>query len=60
VQQWNFPDRVNTSTGGIVNSYLTHEVDLPPEAVHLLFSANRWEKRWAVGGAGVATRWPSV
>ncbi|KAK7789177.1 hypothetical protein R5R35_006797 [Gryllus longicercus] len=37
-----FPDR-STSTGQIINSYLTRKMDLPDKTVHLLFSANRWE-----------------
>jgi len=37
-----FPDRT-TAIGKIINSYLTKEIELSDEAVHLLFSANRWE-----------------
>lgn len=37
-----FPDRT-TITGKIINSYLTNGVDLDDRAIHLLFSANRWE-----------------
>ncbi|KAJ8680861.1 hypothetical protein QAD02_016648 [Eretmocerus hayati] len=37
-----FPDRT-TAIGGIINDYLAKKVELPSEAVHLLFSANRWE-----------------
>ncbi|KAJ2726584.1 Thymidylate kinase [Coemansia sp. Benny D115] len=37
-----FPDRT-TAIGQMINSYLTQECDLSDEAIHLLFSANRWE-----------------
>ncbi|KAI8581466.1 hypothetical protein K450DRAFT_231446 [Umbelopsis ramanniana AG] len=37
-----FPDRT-TSTGQMINSYLTNATELNDQAVHLLFSANRWE-----------------
>ncbi|KAG2186855.1 hypothetical protein INT44_003082 [Umbelopsis vinacea] len=37
-----FPDRT-TSTGKMINSYLTNATELNDQAVHLLFSANRWE-----------------
>lgn len=50
---WRFPDRTNL-TGKIINSYLESKVDMPDEAIHLLFAANRWECRWGGGGrAGV-------
>ena len=39
----NFPDR-STSLGGVISSYLKGISELKDEAVHLLFSANRWEK----------------
>ncbi|KAG2171590.1 hypothetical protein INT43_008316 [Umbelopsis isabellina] len=32
-----------TSTGQMINSYLTNAAELNDQAVHLLFSANRWE-----------------
>ena len=32
-----------TATGKVINSYLTGEIELEDHAVHLLFSANRWE-----------------
>ncbi|XP_046659045.1 thymidylate kinase [Homalodisca vitripennis] len=38
----NFPDR-STAIGQIINGYLTKKEDLSDEAMHLLFSANRWE-----------------
>lgn len=38
-----FPDR-STNIGGIINEYLTNKsFSLPDQAIHLLFSANRWE-----------------
>jgi dTMP kinase len=40
---WNFPDRT-TAIGKMINSYLTSKSDIDDAAVHLLFSANRWEK----------------
>jgi hypothetical protein len=44
-QLWNFPDRKDTCTGGVINDYLAGSKDLNDQAVHLLFSANRHEKR---------------
>jgi dTMP kinase len=44
VEYWKFPDRT-TPLGGIINAYLSGSADLPDEAIHLLFSANRWEVR---------------
>lgn len=41
---WRFPDRT-TSIGTMINSYLTSKSDIDDAAVHLLFSANRWEKK---------------
>ncbi|XP_034238457.1 thymidylate kinase isoform X2 [Thrips palmi] len=38
----NFPDRT-TAVGKIINDYLKKNIELPDHAVHLLFSANRWE-----------------
>jgi dTMP kinase len=46
-QLWNFPDRSNTITGSIINDYLAGSKDMNDRAVHLLFSANRHEKRYA-------------
>ncbi|XP_045608584.1 thymidylate kinase [Procambarus clarkii] len=37
-----FPDRT-THIGGIINSYLKCDQELDDHAIHLLFSANRWE-----------------
>lgn len=39
----NFPDR-STTTGKLIDEYLKNkECKLPDEAIHLLFTANRWE-----------------
>lgn len=37
-----FPDRTS-AIGQLINSYLSSTSDLSDEAIHLLFSANRWE-----------------
>ncbi|XP_047529655.1 thymidylate kinase [Vanessa atalanta] len=39
----NFPDR-STEIGKVINSYLKSKKELSDETIHLLFSANRWEK----------------
>lgn len=44
VQSWRFPDR-NTEIGQMISSYLANKSHLDDRAIHLLFSANRWEKR---------------
>ncbi|KAL3644025.1 dTMP kinase [Castilleja foliolosa] len=44
VELWRFPDR-NTGVGQMISSYLVNQTNLDDRAVHLLFSANRWEKR---------------
>lgn len=41
---WRFPDRT-TAVGKMINSYLTSQSEIDDAAVHLLFSANRWEKK---------------
>ncbi|XP_015901678.1 thymidylate kinase isoform X2 [Ziziphus jujuba] len=41
---WRFPDR-STSVGQMISSYLSNQSQLDDHTVHLLFSANRWEKR---------------
>ncbi|EMD38984.1 hypothetical protein CERSUDRAFT_112696 [Gelatoporia subvermispora B] len=38
----NFPDRT-TTIGKMIDSYLRSESELDDRAIHLLFSANRWE-----------------
>lgn len=37
-----FPDRT-TAVGQLINDYLMKNIDLTDNAIHLLFSANRWE-----------------
>jgi len=37
-----FPDRT-TQVGGLINAYLQSSVQTDDRAIHLLFSANRWE-----------------
>lgn len=37
-----FADR-KTPVGAVLNGFLSKEINIPPEAAHLLFSANRWE-----------------
>ncbi|PAV19943.1 thymidylate kinase [Pyrrhoderma noxium] len=37
-----FPDRT-TPTGKVIDGYLTKKYDMDVRAIHLLFSANRWE-----------------
>ena len=44
---WRYPDRT-TSMGQMINSYLQSSLDMDDGAIHLLFSANRWEKRAAM------------
>lgn len=41
---WRFPDR-ETSVGKMISAYLANESQLDDRTIHLLFSANRWEKR---------------
>ncbi|KAH9125386.1 hypothetical protein AeMF1_003989 [Aphanomyces euteiches] len=38
----NFPDRT-TSIGSTINAYLSNACEMNDQAIHLLFSANRWE-----------------
>jgi dTMP kinase len=42
-----FPAR-HTPLGSLIDLYLRRKVDMPDRAVHLLFSANRWEMASAV------------
>nr|KAJ0224135.1 hypothetical protein LSAT_V11C200084490 [Lactuca sativa] len=44
VESWRFPDR-DTAVGKMISSYLTNQSQLDDHTIHLLFSANRWEKR---------------
>ncbi|XP_031253495.1 thymidylate kinase-like isoform X1 [Pistacia vera] len=41
---WRFPDRT-TSVGQMISAYLLNQSQLDDHTIHLLFSANRWEKR---------------
>lgn len=45
VEAWRFPDR-STCVGQMISAYLANESQLDDRTVHLLFSANRWEKRF--------------
>ena len=45
VEAWRFPDR-NTAVGKMISGYLSNKEDLDDRTIHLLFSANRWEKRF--------------
>lgn len=40
---WSFPDRT-TKVGKLIDDYLRNTEDLDDHVLHLLFSANRWEK----------------
>ncbi|KAJ0113598.1 hypothetical protein Patl1_02959 [Pistacia atlantica] len=40
---WRFPDRT-TSVGQMISAYLLNQSQLDDHTIHLLFSANRWEK----------------
>ncbi|KAH9320258.1 hypothetical protein KI387_022027, partial [Taxus chinensis] len=44
VEAWRFPDRT-TDVGKMISAYLSSKADLDDRTIHLLFSANRWEKR---------------
>uniref|UniRef100_A0A5B7C328 Thymidylate kinase n=1 Tax=Davidia involucrata TaxID=16924 RepID=A0A5B7C328_DAVIN len=44
VESWRFPDR-DTGVGQMISSYLANKSQLDDHTIHLLFSANRWEKR---------------
>lgn len=44
VELWRFPDRT-TSVGQMISAYLTNKSQLDDHTIHLLFSANRWERR---------------
>lgn len=45
---WRFPDR-STCVGQMISSYLANQSELDDHTIHLLFSANRWEKRCLFG-----------
>jgi dTMP kinase len=42
-----YPDRT-TAIGGLIDSYLKRGVDLDDRALHLLYSANRWEREHTI------------
>ena len=44
---WRYPDRT-TEMGKMINAYLQSSLDMDGQTIHLLFSANRWEKRAAM------------
>ncbi|GER52326.1 thymidylate kinase [Striga asiatica] len=44
IELWRYPDRY-TGVGQMISSYLANQSNLDDRAIHLLFSANRWEKR---------------
>jgi dTMP kinase len=46
-EAWRFPER-STAVGGMIDAYLKSAAELDDAAVHLLFSANRWERRAAL------------
>ena len=50
---WRFPDRTS-GCGRMIDAYLKSQAELDDAAVHLLFSANRWEKRRVRAAAGAA------
>ncbi|RYH04682.1 hypothetical protein EON65_46835 [archaeon] len=47
VEQIRFPDR-STVIGGLINNYLQSTQELNDCSIHLLFSANRWERSAAM------------
>ena len=46
-EKQSFPDRT-TDIGGLINNFLLKKAKMPAESVHLLFSANRWEKNESI------------
>lgn len=46
VKEMKFPDRT-TKTGQLINKYLADGMAMEDHAIHLLFSANRWESKCA-------------
>ena len=47
---WRYPDRT-TGMGVMINSYLQSKTEMDDGAIHLLFAANRWEKKKAMEAA---------
>ncbi|KAG9442681.1 hypothetical protein H6P81_018535 [Aristolochia fimbriata] len=45
VESWRFPER-KTCVGEMISLYLSNKSQLDDQTIHLLFSANRWEKRF--------------
>lgn len=43
-EMWRYPDRT-TAIGTVIDDYLSKKIELDDRAAHLLFAANRWEKR---------------
>lgn len=41
---WRYPDRT-TAIGQMIDKYLQSQTEMDDASIHLLFSANRWEKR---------------
>ncbi len=41
---WRFPDR-STPIGTLIDTYLQSKIEMDDRTIHLLFSANRWEKQ---------------
>jgi len=41
---WRYPDRT-TAMGQMIDAYLQSKSDMSDGAIHLLFAANRWEKK---------------
>ncbi|KAH8919611.1 thymidylate kinase [Atractiella rhizophila] len=56
VQLLKFPDRT-TPIGTLINSYLLSKSNLSDESIHLLFSANRWEKAESIQETLSAGTW---
>ncbi|ROT34596.1 thymidylate kinase [Sodiomyces alkalinus F11] len=48
VKVWRFPDRT-THIGQMIDAYLKSSVEMDDHAIHLLFSANRWEAAKTIG-----------
>lgn len=51
---WRFPDRT-TNVGQMISAYLSNQSELDDHTIHLLFSANRWEKRFVLVSVLVCT-----
>ncbi|KAJ5075414.1 thymidylate kinase [Anaeramoeba ignava] len=43
IEQWKYPDR-NGDIGKLIDNYLKNQSEKSDQAIHLLFSADRWEK----------------